>query len=175
MIRAFISIEIPERIRYEIFYFVNGFSPSIKPVPPENIHITLEFLGEITNSEAELVANAIKGINAKIFGISIGAISMFSKSSNIAFVGINQGYKDLEKLHDQIHANIKNIVDLDSRPYVPHATVARGDNKALAELSSESQRANKSFGFSVDSIVLKKSFLASPHPKYETIFSQRLG
>ena len=46
MIRSFAAIALPEAVRFELTLVGHGL-PVPKPLPPENMHLTLVFLGEL--------------------------------------------------------------------------------------------------------------------------------
>ena len=61
-IRTFIAIELPEKIIYTIRKVqeeIKSYGLKIRWVRPENIHLTLKFLGDIKAADTENVARAL--------------------------------------------------------------------------------------------------------------------
>ncbi|MBW2246619.1 MAG: RNA 2',3'-cyclic phosphodiesterase, partial [Deltaproteobacteria bacterium] len=61
-IRTFIAIELPEKIIYTIGTVqeeIKSYGLKIRWVRPENIHLTLKFLGDIQEADTENVARAV--------------------------------------------------------------------------------------------------------------------
>ena len=86
-IRTFIAIELPEKIIYTIGTVqeeIKSYGLKIRWVRPENIHLTLKFLGDIQAADTEKVARAISRI-----GYGYSAISLAVKGIGV-FPGIKK-------------------------------------------------------------------------------------
>ena len=74
--RAFICIELSEEVKKEISKIIDKVkkvdSVRAKFVEPENIHLTLMFLGEISDKEAEMTKEALSSIKMKKFKVELG-------------------------------------------------------------------------------------------------------
>jgi 2'-5' RNA ligase len=174
--RAFIAVEIPEHIRSEIFSLVSGFQSGIKPILTNNIHITMEFLGEIDENGIAEVVSIIENTSLSPFTLSLGKARTFGSSGSVAFMDIVDGKKELKILYESMHGKLAKIKKLDEREYLPHVSIARGSPQALQLLCD---RVNKvwrgSEVFKADSIAIKKSILGGMHAEYITVFEKRFG
>jgi 2'-5' RNA ligase len=171
--RTFISIDLPreaiaeiERIQM-IIKKKNIFTG--KFTEPENLHITLKFLGEISDETLEKVKKALKEIKFPEFEAKLGDAGIFSESFiRIIWVKLNgKGNFDLQK---QIDEKLKDIFPVESR-FMSHITIARvkkvpdkpGFLKYLESIKP------KEIKFLVNEFSLKKSELKSEGPVYSDI------
>ena len=174
--RVFIAVEIPERIRSEIESAVKVCHKNVKPVPKSNIHITMEFLGELDQSGLQRVISMLEDVKFEPFSVSLGKAGTFGKSARVAFVHVETGADKLKTLQSYIHNELSKIMKLEEREYTPHSSIARGGPKELEALTAEMNSIwHGSDAFAVDSLVLKESTLGGPHAEHRTIFEKRLG
>ncbi len=178
--RAFIAVDIPKDISSAIAKAVSDCGLSVKPIPLENMHITLEFLGNIGSLEVTRVISVLDAVRSKPFLVSLEHAHTFGTRGNIAVIDVVDGRDELIALQGLLRAGLSWIKDLDNRAYVPHLSIARGNAKDLETLA-DSINTNgiidntKANGFYVTSIMLKDSVLKAPHAEYRTIFEKRLA
>ncbi|MGQ9542748.1 MAG: RNA 2',3'-cyclic phosphodiesterase [Candidatus Bathyarchaeia archaeon] len=182
-IRAFISIDVDdEQIRFKLTEFqkrIVDLGGDVKLVEPENIHLTLRFLGEIEQKAIQGIVDSLRNIILSPFDIQFRGVGAFPSLShmNVIWVGIEQGKEELMKISESIEASLRRIgVPRDKKGFSPHVTIARvrsGRNKQnIAKLLSEHNDAE--FGsMKVESIRLKRSVLTSQGPVYTTIFEMK--
>lgn len=170
--RAFIAVPLSGEIKKEIdkFYQGIGFVKGVKEVPIQNLHITLDFLGDISEREAERFSERLEKVASKAmpFEIMIQGCGAFPKKSDpkILWLGM-AGSKRLVSLASQV----KNAVDsMDTKKFSPHLTVGRVkyDNEGQKEYFDRFfQKGDRSFGrLSVDRFQLMKSDLSGKTPVY---------
>ena len=175
--RAFIAIELPEAIRNEMFALGLKMPGRISRVAADNIHITLQFLGEISERDATLAIKAIKGISSEQFNAEAKGISYFrAKKIHTVYAKITDSGRVVDT-YSEIQSRFSNLgikVDQD-RQYVPHATIARvkQEDPELSEFID--QNSSHYFGrFKVTSICMIKSVLTGKEPAYTKIFEQNI-
>ncbi|RBO54245.1 RNA 2',3'-cyclic phosphodiesterase [Rhodovulum sp. BSW8] len=76
MIRAFAAIALPPEIRESLVRLQAGL-PSGRPAPPENLHLTLVFLGELPEPVLEDVHLAFAAIRADRFDLTLSGLGLF--------------------------------------------------------------------------------------------------
>ena len=135
---------------------------------PENLHLTLKFLGEISNEKIEEVKNRLKEIKIDKFNAELGEVGVFSKSFvKIIWIKLNGKVFGLQK---EIDEKLKDLFEKEER-FMSHVTIARvkntADKKKLFEYL-ESINPSK-ISFKVEKFYLKKSELTSEGPVYEDI------
>lgn len=88
----------------------------------ENIHLTLEFLGEIELKDIKKIKEVFQEINANEFNLKINKITNL-KDMIILKVKEN---KELTKLQNTIHDKLESLgFKLEKRKFLPHITIAR--------------------------------------------------
>ncbi|EQD56519.1 2'-5' RNA ligase, partial [mine drainage metagenome] len=109
IMRVFIAVEIPERIRSEIESAVKVCHKNVKQVPKSNIHITMEFLGELDQSGLQRVISMLEDVKFEPFSVSLGKAGTFDKSARVAFVHVETGTDKLKTLQSYIHNRLSKI------------------------------------------------------------------
>ena len=147
----------------------------VKLVEPQNIHITVRFLGNITLATAENIFEEMNKIQFAQFRVQIEGVGAFPNPSyaRVIWAGITEGAVQLKSIFSQLEPRLRGLgFTPDSRGFSPHLTIARirsGRNRAqLAQFISKN--ANYEFG-TIDAkcLRLKKSELTSKGPVYSTL------
>jgi 2'-5' RNA ligase len=94
-------------------------------VLPENIHLTLAFLGSVDVSFRECADQAAAAIRAESFTLMLEQMGYWSKSG-ILWVGPNQTPPPLLSLVQELNAGLAGCgYEAEQRPYAAHLTLAR--------------------------------------------------
>ena len=108
---------------------VNCNPPFIKWVPTENIHLTLSFLGNISNDDIPNLIQFIgKNIARNNFQLSIAGTGVFpsTKSPKVLWLGLDKGIDKLTLLQHQVAKSISEFKDNDQEnTFIPHITIAK--------------------------------------------------
>jgi 2'-5' RNA ligase len=179
LIRAFIAVEVPEgEAKNRIFSFIRAVSESeadLKPVEPQNIHITLRFLGEVTTAKLESIKAELNKIAFHAFDVSLQGVGVFPdyRHINVIWAAIDEGNIGLADLYGKINNALGGIgIPPDMRGLSPHITVARvrsGRNKENLS-KTISRLKDLEFGtFHASSFHLKRSTLTSTGPIYQSL------
>lgn len=175
IIRSFIAIEIPGRVRSEITRLMNKFAQedrSVRWVKYDNLHITLLFLGDVTEAFLKKAENEIAQIakQQKSFEISLYNIGAFPNpgSPRIIWIGVKDGNKEIIDLESKIETAFTNIGHKpEERKFHPHLTIGRVkfrfNNPKIFETNYKSDI------FPVKSVILFKSTLKLDGPVYEKL------
>lgn len=147
----------------------------LKLVAPENIHITVRFLGNITPAIIEKIFDEMKKVQFAPFNVRINGLGAFPtlRYSRVVWAGITEGAEQLKSVFNQLEPRLHRLgFTPDSKGFSPHLTIARvksGRNKAqLAEFITEN--VNYEFGIiKADYLRLKKSDLTPKGPIYSTL------
>jgi 2'-5' RNA ligase len=176
-LRSFIAIDI--NYNENINRFIKEIKKSgaiIKLVEPENIHITLKFLGEIYQTKIPDIENIMKSsiVGIKPFQFNLEGVGVFpnQKYIKIIWIGIKNS-EILENISKIIDEKITNIIpDKKHQKFIPHITIGRVKSAKNKENILEIVDKYKNYKFAditVDSIKLKKSELTSKGPIYSDI------
>jgi 2'-5' RNA ligase len=177
--RCFIAIDLPAEIRNELAEIQNKLPKDSKLifVNPENIHLTIKFLGEIDDAKTSKVKEILKKFQFKQFKAKLSGIGVFPSTSfiRVIWVGIEpkENFVKIHSLIDKL-TSLENIkIDLN---WENHATLARvkfiKDKKAFQEQLKKIKI--NPIEFTVDNLKLKKSTLTPDGPVYEDILEIKM-
>ena len=95
-------------------------------VQRENLHLTLEFLGECSAEERNRAMRAMDSLSFPSFRLKLDRLGFFSRpDGDIWWVGIEKN-KALENLHSQLSQELeKRGFKLEKKRFKPHITLAR--------------------------------------------------
>ena len=178
--RSFISIDVGAlKTLVELEKEMEETGASLKLVEPDNIHLTLKFLGEIKESMVPEIENAmmaatdgIEPFTATLHGM--GAFPNFNYI-RVVWVGVEDN-GEMKKISDSINGALSRY-KFKKEAFKPHITLARvrsakGKDK-LEELIDKNS--GRSFGeIDVKCIRLKKSELKKEGPVYSTVKEVKL-
>ncbi len=105
-----------------------------RPAHPENLHITLQFLGEVPDQNAPLICEAMeKTLKGQIAPqVYISGVGVFVRSTgDTVFAQLDGDLKALFQLQQSVVAALKPLgFRADTRPFTPHVTLFRNANYA---------------------------------------------
>tara|TARA_B100000029_G_scaffold285841_1_gene279650 strand:+ start:67 stop:612 length:546 start_codon:yes stop_codon:yes gene_type:complete len=172
--RAFIAVEISNsEILNKIKTFQNKLKINAKPTRIDQIHFTLQFLGEIGEEKCEQVKNVLKKIEFSQFELSLQCIGAFPNLRNprVVWIGCDKiGAEKLSSLAKEIGKNLEILGFEKDKKFKPHLTVFRVKNK-IKDISPKINNVGEvEFGIQVISkIKLKKSVLSPKGPEYSDL------
>jgi len=172
--RVFVSIDISNKgIINSIKDFQNLIKIEAKAIESKNLHFTLQFLGEISEKEAQLVIEKLQKIEFSRFDICLKGIGVFPnvKSPKIIWIGIDENSSNkMIDLSKKIQNSLKPLGFTSDKSFKPHITVFR-IKKKIGDITEEMKNhENIDFGIQeVSSFKLKKSELTSNGPIYSDL------
>jgi RNA 2',3'-cyclic 3'-phosphodiesterase len=102
---------------------------SLKWVKPDQMHLTLVFLGEVAEANAPTVVDAVsRPVAAAPFAISFQRLGVFPDHGGprALWVGVTDGEAELVALQREIAQRTGDAgITLESRPFHPHLTLGR--------------------------------------------------
>ncbi len=139
LIRCFIAIELPGEVKNELGAFIaqlkNRSLNFMRWVDPKGIHITLKFLGEVSQElipDIELsMEEAVKQSHPFQLGVNgTGAFPNLNRPELI-WVGVNGEMEKLNTLQKNIDIKMEALgFPREKKVYSPHLTLARVRNEA---------------------------------------------
>jgi len=193
IIRTFLAVKIPEdiiacisRLQKDIQAYHLNVNPSydlnVNWVKPENIHLTLKFLGNTHISDLKDICDAMQDVVSDFtpFLLSLKGAGVFPdlRRPRVIWVGLFQETDGLVFLQKQIDIRLENMgVNSKRQIFKGHVTIGRikgrTDRTLLGEiLYTHQQFCSKSF--MVDSVYLLQSELKPTGPVYSKLMSFQL-
>jgi len=170
--RLFVAVDVDEAVRERISPILSELAISgVKAVEPENLHITLLFLGEVDELKAEKVQKELSEIKFSPFKISFEGVSAFPNlnSPRVVWVGVKDG-GELVKLADSVYQKLKKLGFKRDKEFKAHLTVARVKKKNPEISEIIKRNSTRSFGeMEVREFKLKQSTLTPKGPIYRDL------
>ena len=163
--RCFLAIDLPDDV-LDTLVRVQNELPIGRLADPETFHVTLAFLGEIAQEEAELVHDALLTLPRSSVQINIHGLGLFGgRTPSVLYAEVlpDPGLMSLEK---SIRTRLNGAgLQLERRRFHPHVTLARfksglpfEDGIRLGEFVS--RHAAATFGaFKASELTFYQSFL----------------
>jgi 2'-5' RNA ligase len=185
-LRTFIAIEIPENITSgirELQQSLIDYGVDIRWIRPENIHLTLKFLGDVKAADIDRISGTISKTADGVASISLKAkgIGIFPgiKRPRVLWIGLKGQLELLMKLQKSLDENLRDIgFPLEKRPFNGHLTIGRIKAKADTKKFGDALLAFSDFEsetFTADKIILFKSELKPSGAVYTNLVSASLG
>jgi RNA 2',3'-cyclic 3'-phosphodiesterase len=170
--RIFVAAGFAPEVRLAVSDWVAAVGPPGAVVPPENLHLTFRFLGDIDETAFDRLAGGLD--QARFpgpFHIRLGGLGAFPnpKKATVLWVGFEEGVDELSAIHLQVAEVCEEAgVDADERPFRPHLTVSRirppADVRPLVDSTDP-----LGVRSTIDEIVVLRSHLGQGSPRYELI------
>jgi len=184
-LRTFIAISLNTGVKEELAVLIDKLKTSgadVKWVNPENIHLTLKFLGYILPEKIEEVKRVLGRIRGKFtpFKITFSGVGAFPKLSypRVIWVGINGGKEDTKHVYELLEAELEKIgFKKEDRDFSPHLTIGRvrsGKNKAALKSCIENLSFSSGEILEVEHITLFQSTLTPKGPVYTPLYEVRI-
>jgi len=184
-LRCFIAIDIPQQIRGEIeelMELLKKHDTDVKWVLPDNIHITLKFLGNTSEAVVPRIRDSLSAILSSYepFYIKIQGIGVFPnrKHPRVIWVGAEDSdvLKSLKREAEQ--AMVLFGYQKEDKEFQPHLTLGRvrSQRGILGMMKDLDNFGDRNFGtFKVDGIRLMKSELKPRGAEYTCLHDILFG
>jgi len=157
--RTFIAVDFPLEYLQKINEIANYFKSqtpedAVKWVNPENMHLTVKFLGDLpleNLDEAKRIMDGSVG-DWKPFEISVSGLGMYpnAKKPRVIWLGVHPE-KPLVHIHQRLDQNLAALnIQREQRKYSPHLTLGRV--RRMTDRDSVSQIGKTLSQFKVDSL-----------------------
>ena len=133
-VRVFVALHLPEIQRRVLEVVIASLREqgliNVRWVHPEGIHLTLKFLGDISESQLELVSRAMTeaaGESAP-FHLQLSTLGVFPnlKRARILWCGAVDQLRDLSALQERMEGGLEALgYPREARPFSLHITLGR--------------------------------------------------
>jgi 2'-5' RNA ligase len=181
--RIFIAIDVNKEIREGCKWIIEKLNESgadLKTVKPENLHITLKFLGEVHENLVKEISESLKDFSEKCKSFRIG-FSVLGYFGGVRFprtiwIGITDGRGTISTMSLELNKMLSHIKNENKKPR-PHLTLARvksvKNSNRLVEVINENRDVNLG-EIDVKEIKLMSSVLKPEGPVYSVLESFKL-
>ena len=175
--RTFIAVELSDKQKNKLVELQDELKSAgvdAKFTTREQMHITLRFLGEISEEDAEKVKKDLNECSREKFELELEGMGCFPSNEyiKVVWVGVGKGSEELEEIKKSLDDKIV-IGKIDRKHFHAHATLcrvrgARGKEKILGILEKHK---GESFGVKeIGEVKLIKSTLMPEGPVYEELY-----
>ena len=181
-IRTFIAIHLTEEVRPEVGRAVEILKPhtqGIRWVSPENLHLTLRFLGDVEAGRMPEVHQAVAVAAAEMtsFALHLGRFGAFPglNSPRVLWIGLEGDVEILWELQRRIEeALVGRGFPEEGNPFSPHLTLGRTMRDRRASVQALPTVAEPGPGMVVQEVYIMKSDLQPGGPVYTSLFKAAL-
>lgn len=183
--RLFIAVELSKEIKKELTALEEKLKSSaadVKWVKPDNIHLTLKFLGETKEEQIEPIKKILNGLaeKFKVFKTEITGLGSFPslKSPRVIWIGLNNISVILEMVKLLEEELDKLGFPKEKRDFQPHLTLGRVRSPKNIDILKETLAKNLDFKagvLEVRDVFLIESKLTPSGPIYTTLQSTGLS
>ena len=177
--RAFVAVFPPSEVRREALTWARRRSSDdrVRWTRPENVHLTLKFLGDIRGEALGGIGAALGEVCAQHapFEATLAELGAFpsAQRARILWIGVGAGSDRLLSLASDIDNALAPLdFEREKRPYVPHLTLGRVRGRSLHLVLTSGAQGT---GFQIERIELMESSLAAEGASYKTVGDFTLG
>jgi len=167
--RTFVAVPVPEDIRSRVAELGKEIAgEGIIPVKPQNMHLTLRFIGETPDEGLESIKKSLGSVRFKPFSCNIRGVGVFPSESfvRVVWAGCGSGGA-LEQLADGVIGSLRGYGG--DEKFSAHLTIARVKRKMDVRPFLQ-RHADEEFGtFEVKEFHLVRSGLGPGGPEYTTL------
>lgn len=179
MLRLFVGLAFPEGIRQHLALLCSGL-PKARWVAPESLHLSLRFIGEVDEIQAEAIDANLLAIKAPGFDLSLAGVGTFGqgRQTRVLWAGVGR-----QPALDHLQAKVESAVvraglEPEGRRFSPHVTLARFRESPPAGRLGAYIQHNEMFRagpFPAREFILYRSHLGGEGAHYERLAEYPLG
>lgn len=175
--RLFVGVELDDRVRRAAAEAAEHLRVRLKRsradvnarwVDPDNLHITLWFIGEVHDDRAAELRGALQApFGTPAFDVRLDGCGSFPPSGppRVFWLGVASGVEPMRQLYGEVRDRLVAIgCEEEKRPYAPHLTIAR-----VKEIGRGSARAVR------DAVAAVPAACGSSRVEAVTLFRSRLS
>jgi RNA 2',3'-cyclic 3'-phosphodiesterase len=178
-VRAFLAFDIENQTVNHNLAHVQALAAKtgadLKLVEPENIHMTIRFLGDISLGLADKIYSEMQKVSFRPFLVQLTGLGVFPSLNfpRVLWVGITLGGDQLQNVFSQIEPRLQYLgLPPEKNAFNPHLTIARVRSAKSKEELAQLVTRNTQYNFgSIEAkcFRLKRSELTPKGPIYSTL------
>jgi 2'-5' RNA ligase len=167
--RLFVGIDLPQVIRERLHALQSGVRGA-RWVAPENLHLSLRFIGEVDGGQAQDIHDALSALSGAPFSLALDEAGAFAsgKRARVVYVSVTPA-APVAALKARVDALLAGAgLGPEGRRFTPHITLARLKGARSREVGTRvAEMAPEVTGsFEVSEVVLFRSHLAAAGAQY---------
>jgi 2'-5' RNA ligase len=183
--RLFIAVELPEGALQAISAVQNNLKKrlperALRWVRPGDIHLTLQFLGDVERGRVDELTGALARAAAdrRRIALAVDGLGCFpnERRPHVLWLGVGGEVAKLRLLQQAVEAEMKSLGFLpDDRDYIPHLTLARvkrgtrREDEAAIRAGFGRSKIGRVADFAADGISLMRSQLKPSGAEYTQV------
>ena len=126
--RLFIALALPSGLRDDLSDLAHGLSGA-RWVPSDDLHLTLRFVGEVSNPLADEIDLALAALRGKRLSLTVSGTGLFERGGRTKTLWARVVREPaLDHLQAKIDTAVQRAgVPAERRRFVPHVSLARVD------------------------------------------------
>jgi 2'-5' RNA ligase len=172
VIRLFVAIPLPDDVRARLVSLCSGVRDA-HWVRPENLHLTLRFIGEVPEPELDDIADALGRLRARQFPMTVSGVGHFESRRQVRalWAGIEPSAALIDLQARIESALVRTGLAPEGRRFSPHITLARMKRAKPAAVRPwlEANGYFRSNPIAVASFVLFASYLGQGGAVYQPV------
>jgi 2'-5' RNA ligase len=185
-IRTFIAVDLDKAVRNRAVALqetLKESSTEVKWVEPENLHVSLLFLGEVNDREiadvCRIVAETAHQHSSFMMRVESAGCFPHPRRPRVLWAGVGAGKQELCAIHDSLEIALLDLgFRREDRKYSPHITLGRvkSDHSTDSLAAALAQQAGWKGGeIPVSEVLVMGSKLTPQGPEYSVLSRAKLG
>ena len=183
-LRLFIAVPLSPAVEERIGQIQASWrkeAEGVRWVKPENVHITLKFLGHVPKGEVEGIDHVLKEVTKgkQVFPVRIGGAGAFPTKANarVLWIGVEDERGALKEIFEELERRLHDLgFPREERSFKPHLTLGRVKGRRGKRFSFLERDADLEVGvLEVKEVVLFKSNLKPTGAEYTPLVVAPLG
>lgn len=177
--RCFLAIDVDDHLKESILQIqsnILNLGIDMKMVEPQNLHFTINFLGELDENKISDVKKQLDCVKSvREFKVNVAGLGYFGSENNIKtlWLGLKAGERELSDLM----LDVNECVKIGERCTKPHLTIGRvrsgSGKKGLLDFIKNHSDVNMG-EMNVKCVKLKRSELGASGPIYGVLHTVKL-
>jgi 2'-5' RNA ligase len=166
-VRLFVALETEIGAAFPEIEKIQDSLPGASLVPAKNMHVTLQFIGDVDSGRSEVVAGALEKIRGfGSFDCGISGLGAFpnSRSARVVWLGVES--ERIFELAEKVRKTLAPLGLVPDKDFRSHITIARLRNPSDISRLVADYSGKKFLRFRAEKIVLKESILSSAGSEY---------
>ena len=169
--RLFVALELPADVVDTLAGWARSAArDGLRLVPPESLHVTLAFLGERPDDEAEAIGAAVRDVAASVPGLALAAPAWLPpRRPGVLAVDLVDAGGACARIQAAVSAKLValDVFTPETRPFRPHVTVARV--RRGARVAKNVPEVPDAGTFAATSLTLYRSLLGPQGARYDAL------